>query len=100
MTQATYREIESHITYHRAFQGSSVRAEVNPNPRDVSQGQLNDAEFAKLIADALDGQVLYLVYSYATPIAWVLAGSRGMHITDQFFSRTTSRIQQLCRRLA
>jgi hypothetical protein len=42
-------------------------------------GRLSDADFAKLKAEFVYGEVpsgreVYVVYSYATPIAWVAAG--------------------------
>jgi hypothetical protein len=97
---ATYREIEEHILHRRAFRSGPIRAEVQPSADSLVQGQLGGLEFSRLIAEAMDGSVSYLVYHDGTPVAWVLPRPRGMHVTDQFVSRPAVRIQKLCRSLA
>lgn len=100
MAQATYREIEDNILHRRAFQSGLIRAEVQPSADSLSQGQLDGLEFSRLIAEAMDGDVSYIVYHDGTPVAWVLPRPRGMHIYGQFVSRAAVRIQKLCRSLA
>jgi len=40
---------------------------------------------------------VYRVRSYGTLIAWSLVGQDGFTVPDRRYSRTTSRIQNLCR---
>lgn len=54
------------------------------------KGQLNDAEDRQFFIDAHD--IVYVVYSYDTPIAWVKRDGT-VHIVDQKFSVTTSKHQ-------
>ena len=55
-----------------------------------SVGELNADERARHYADLKD--MSYVVYSYDTPIAWVLKNGT-VHKVNQKFSRTTSRHQ-------
>ena len=44
-----------------------------------------------------DADNIYCVTSYATLIAWSAVGQDGFTVSDRCYSRTTSRIQNLCR---
>lgn len=61
-------------------------------------GRLNESERGRLDSDALNaresGASLYVVYSYATPIAWVIRftdGTESVYHVAQKFSVTTSK---------
>ena len=56
----------------------------------IGSGRLNQAEAAQFWTDHPD--IVYVVASYATPIAWVVRGGR-VHIVDQKFSVTSTRHQ-------
>ena len=62
----------------------------------VTPGRLNRTESDALYADQdaarAAGQRLYVVWSYATPIAWH-SEATGWHRVSQRFSRTTTRHQ-------
>ena len=57
-------------------------------------GRLLDADAARWRLDR--DRVLYVVYSYGTPIAWLTAD--GWQVVEQRFSVTTSRHQSIVRR--
>jgi hypothetical protein len=57
-------------------------------PRTAERGQLNDAEWSRLLNDLTAG-VAYIVYSYETPIAWVTDDGFKYRV-QQRFSKTTS----------
>lgn len=59
-----------HLAHLRSFTGNAMRGVVTPSYAE--QGQLPSADYVALSAAIIAGQVAYLVYSYATPIAWVL----------------------------
>lgn len=74
MARATIREIQGPdglLARKVDFEGSSISAKMHP-----------------------DG--MYVVKSYDTPIAYWTKG-KGAVVTDHFFSRKTSRHQNLCR---
>lgn len=74
-----------------AFQtGGSFRAEETSCA--YTYGELNQTECAKLKAD--NGNLRYVVYSYATPIAWVTKDNRVYRVAQKF-SVTTSRHQSV-----
>ena len=56
----------------------------------TSYGHLNDSEVSKFERDR--ERMTFIVYSYATPIAWALDDGT-VHKVDQRFSVTTSRHQ-------
>lgn len=93
MANATRQQIEIHIQNREAYTAASSHAEVRPSY--VTQGRLNNEEYTDLHNAADEGTLSYLVYSYATPIAWVVNGQP--HVTEQRFSPTTSQHQYTCR---
>lgn len=74
MSYATYRDIPYLISYREPFTGNSASA------RWTSSG-------------------VYEVLSYSTTIATYTPGT-GWNVPDKHYSRTTSRIQNLVRRIA
>ena len=60
-------------------------------------GLLNTAESNLFMLDHLTG-IAFVVWSYETPIAWVLNDGTVYHVSQRF-SATTSRHQSLIRRL-
>jgi hypothetical protein len=70
----------------------ALRAEAfAPGTASGTPGRLNDVERESFMR-ALS-TIVYIVYSYTTPIAWVCDGSAQAHIVDQKFSATTSKHQ-------
>lgn len=69
--------------------------------RDFSGVGRLPSEYVEMIRAALDaGRVRYVVYSYATPIAWVEAGVTGEPVwivPDTRYSVTTSKHQGMAR---
>ena len=79
------------IANREPFEASSLSGKfMNYTP---SAGRLGD-EYNKLIAEFKTGA--YVVFSYATPIAWF--GANGWYIVEQKFSPTTSKTQTYIRR--
>lgn len=75
---------ESFATY------GALRAEHSSS---VTRGQLPGEHWARLCADRDDnGGALYVVYSYATPIAWY-STAWGWRVPDVRYSVTTSKHQ-------
>lgn len=72
-----------------ALRGATVHA---PNGTPPYRGQLDDAEWAILSADAQAYNLTYVVYSYHTPIAWVRKDG-SVYRVAQRFSPTTSKHQ-------
>jgi hypothetical protein len=93
MPRLTRSQYEVRIQNREAYEAASSHAEVHPG--SVGQGQLNEGEYAALRTAVAEGRVSYLVYSYYTPIAWILDGQA--HVTAQRFSQTTSQLQHTCR---
>lgn len=94
MSKATRSQIETLVRNREPFAGNSSTAEASPSV--VNPGRLDGPEFRQLAEAAAAGRLSYVVYSYATPVAWVVDGAA--HVTEQSFSPTTSRLQNLCRR--
>jgi len=71
----------------RRFENSTGSLYGHPVARNsYGYGRLNDAERDALDSDEHD--IEYVVFSYATPIAWYTR--RGWYIVGQKFSATTS----------
>ena len=63
----------------------------------VGMGRLNNIEASLLAADVEEGRADYIVYSYATPIAWRYTNGE-WHLSNQRHSVTTSKHQSRVRR--
>lgn len=96
MQQIKQSQIEEFISDRREFAAYNASAKVYPSSYQVVQAELNDQEFSGLLAAAADGRASYVVYSYETPVAWIVDGQP--HVTEQKFSATTSTLQNRCRR--
>lgn len=67
----------------------------SPGYIELNQGEASDDTVA-VLQEAMKGQDTgYLIFSYATPVA-VLTDA-GMTVTEEKFSTTTSRLQNICR---
>lgn len=98
--RAAYRDIggaDGHLANRRAFRGNSMYAvHVERRGRIDSFGRLPLRWTNKLGLDRNSAD-LYLVFSYHTPIAWVLTECGRVVIPDAGYSVTTTRQQGLCR---
>jgi hypothetical protein len=97
MATATYRQMTGPnglIANRKPFTGNSIRAEWTWSC--PSAGRLDPEEHDRLRSDwgyACARELpLYVVYSYATPIAWAI-GDDAAYCTPQRFSVTTSKGQ-------
>ena len=70
MSTSNYREIPALLQARVPFEGNTMSATLSPSG-------------------------IYEVYSYATVIATVADGQ--VHVSDKYYSKTTSRHQNLCR---
>jgi hypothetical protein len=85
------KEAMERIINRQPFEASSLSGKyMNYTP---SAGRLGD-EYNRLIADFKTGA--YVIFSYATPIAWF--GANGWYVVEQKFSSTTSKTQTYVRR--
>lgn len=91
------------FTSHGALRGTGVN---NHNGLQASPGRLPDPHRTAFLAaqpaygtrpGAEDADVLYVVFSYATPIAWFTAAD-GWVVPDVKYSVTTSKHQGVVRR--
>lgn len=87
MGKATYRDIPTLIGMRQAFSGNSMSAIAGPYSV-TGVGALNSTERQRLFDDV--PHILYTVYSYATPIAWV-RNDGSTYVVEQDFSVTTSK---------
>ncbi len=100
MMTATYRQIPELLKQREPFEGHSMRARRVQPGEWTGHGRLPFRESEILRHAQTDaerfGEELYVVFSYATPIAWGLDG-RELYVPDTRYSVTTSRQQSLCR---
>jgi hypothetical protein len=101
MTTVTNREAVAAIYNGEPFRnsGKSFRADYAHYAWQVSTGRM-PADACQMLTQAVAraaelGAPLYVVYSYATPIAWALEGEL-LTVPDVRYSVTTSRHQSLC----
>lgn len=104
MGQATYNEIGGpggYLAHEEPFEGNTMRAarvsvaqNVKGLPHPHGRTPSDVAEWFRQDRD--QGGVRYVVWSYATIIAWVTTGGT-VCIPDEGYSVTTSRQQNLCR---
>lgn len=105
MSNATYREMTGPhglIALNKSFTGNSLSARWLRPGEWPGRGHLNAVEAQRLEFDyqtANDmGTGMYVVYSYATPIAWAIQNTRSFsplpaYCVEQRFSVTTSKGQ-------
>jgi hypothetical protein len=101
MAQTTLAEAPAKIARRETVSGNSIRARAcTPNSQPYGTGVLPHA-FAHEFNRAADaGIISYVVYSYATPIAWVLKNGEVI-VPAVRYSVTTSRHQGVvCRGFA
>ncbi len=105
MANANYRTIPALLEKRASFTGNSMSARWF-HQHDLMHGHIErgrlDADEASVLFQAEEwalraGVDLFVVYSYGTPIAWALDASGPAYVTDQRFSSTTSRQQNLAR---
>jgi len=105
-----YKQVQEALSYHWEFKGNSMSARYHWHGDFSPQhGLLCEDEIVKLEQawqSVTPSQGLYVVSSYATPIAWAITPLTitGMkiflpaHLVDQKFSVTTSKGQGYVRR--
>lgn len=78
------------IGAHKPFTTSgALSAELTPSGYVSSTGRL-DAEHREMLRDDELGEgIAYVVYSYATPIAWVTRGGTVRKVSQRFSVTTT-----------
>jgi len=94
---ATYADISGPngmLAARCTFIGSSMRAIIG---MDRSTGRMSEWNAEVFHSDCDKFESMYIVYSYMTPIAWGGA-YEWCRMSSEFFSSTTSRHQELCRK--
>lgn len=84
---ATYRQITSLVKARQEFQGNSLRAQWHTGTVGKGKGDAFVPE---------DEARKYIVWSYQTPIAYAYENGE-LVVTEERFSKTTSRGQNLLR---
>lgn len=95
INRANRRTAPEFIGARKDFQGSNLRGEANPSY--VNAGRLPEAWANELRTADRNGEVAYVVYSYATPIAWVLTTGEVI-MPDVKYSPSTSNHQSVTRK--
>lgn len=97
---ASYRAIggpTGHLARLEPFDGNSLRGADSFSDWSQSYGRMPGDEVSKVRALIEEhGDPRFVVYSYATPIAFVF-GDDTVYVPDTKYSATTSRGQTLCR---
>lgn len=99
MANINYRKIPLALKYQEPFEGNTMRA-FRPHETDepMSAGRLVETPWRDKFELAKKLELIdYVVYSYNTPIAWVLRCHGEVIIPDVSYSTTTSKQQNLCR---
>ena len=91
--KVTWNDLADVLTDQVPFDGNSVRARRDWDPNTNGPGRLSAADRVLFYEDE---RHQYVVWSYATPIAWVTASGRVI-IPDAKYSATTTRYQNKCR---
>lgn len=92
MLKLTRRQIPDAVKERKDFVNStgSMRGKTLADKHNLYRpdSQLNEKENARLVADLAIG-IVYVIFSYDTPIAWVCADGY-VYKVEQRFSYTTS----------
>ena len=101
MSTTPLRDVPALVSSREPFEGNSMSAQhvkAHPKGYDVGYtGHLPKAEEGRYQDDLRAAGKLYVVYSYATPIAWgPLDGP--LYVPDVRYSVTTSKHQGIVRR--
>ena len=81
-----------------SFEASALSSREVYNSRP-SYGRLDSEEIVEFYeATHNSGGMVFIVYSYGTPIAWYVYPTNTWHIVEQKFSVTTSKHQNYVRR--
>jgi hypothetical protein len=83
--------VEQAVRLHENFEHTHARGERCPR-LPIQHGRLNPDMAATL--DEEGPRIAYVVYSYDTPVGWVLDDGSPC-VVDQHFSNTTSTLQAL-----
>jgi len=87
-------DIVDAIRDRRAFLSASMSGRAGGGL--ASDHQLSNADRDGYEADVARREVVYTVYSYATPIAWVLVDG-SVRLPEARYSKTTTRQQNIAR---
>jgi len=95
-TVISQREVVQYMRDRRPFVASSLRGVVAEPMWGESTGRMPRDEADKLLTLAREGRVAYVVFSYATPIGYVLTDGTGV-VPAVRYSVTTSKQQTYVR---
>ena len=95
MATLNYKKIAEALEVRDPFEGNSMRAEYVAIDEVIETGKLSDFDKKWLQSDQelarSSGAPFYVVYSYATPIAWAYGTT--VVVPDVRYSPTTSKQQ-------
>lgn len=98
MIKTTIREADRCIAKREAFNAGAMRTDFyNMTDRVPWWGHLDTDHVYQLRRDLQTYGTLYVVYSYATPIAWGPVGGP-LYVPDAHYSATTTKHQNICRK--
>ena len=84
------------IAKMEAFDGNSMCGRINPDGGYMSNGRIYGDAAVLWRIDETAARIRYVVYSYATPIAWVRDNGEWV-VPAEKYSATTSRHQSIVR---
>lgn len=84
------------IAKMEAFDGNSMRGRINPDGKYMSSGRIYGDAAVLWFNDESAARIRYVVYSYATPIAWVRDNGEWV-VPAEKYSKTTSTHQHIVR---
>lgn len=92
MAYTSYRDADAEIANLRPFRGANWHGQEGPSN---NTGRLPREWVERFRED--QNKIVYAVYSWVTPIAWVTEDGRRV-IPDVWYSQTTTRQQKAVRR--
>jgi len=98
ITQRDREALDEALSARAAFANGRANFRGSPFPITVLAGQLPEIWMNALRRYAVDGRLLYIVYSFQTPIAWEVRippnDETAWHVPHVRYSFTTSRHQR------
>lgn len=92
MGYTTRHEAIGKVAARQEFRGNSIWATRSPNGSGMIYGRAQEL----WVADATASELVYVVYSYSTPIAWYTKRGEWV-VPEEKYSHTTSRHQSVVR---
>jgi hypothetical protein len=93
----TQKQAGDRLAKREEFTASALAAKWEESPEFIGLGRMDSEEANRFRAFATGKESVYVVYSYATPIAWADSSGNIEH-TNARYSVTTSKQQGIVKR--